>query len=150
VCGFLGSLVFTSPFGYRAGFGVALGSAILGYVFSLAGVYISALVIQKLAPTFRSDGDLTQALKLVAYSMTPMWVAGVLYLIPLLGILVFLAALYGIYVFYLGVRPTMRTPEDQVIPYMVVSALVVIVISVVLGVIAGLITAAMFVTSRVR
>ncbi len=149
VCGLIGSLLFVGAFGFRVGFGYALGSAILHYVVALAGVYISALVIQKLAPTFKSEGDMTQALKLVAYSMTPAWIAGVLYLIPLLGILAILAGLYGIYLFYLGVTPVMKTPQDQVIPFMVVCALVVIGVSIVLGLIAGSIAAAMFLTSRV-
>lgn len=149
VCGLIGSLLFVGVLGIRVGFGFALGSAILQYVFALAGVYISSLVIQKLAPTFKSEGDMTQALKLVAYSMTPAWIAGVLHLLPVLGILVILAGLYGIYLFYLGVSPVMRTPQEQVIPYMVVSALVVIVISIILGLIAGSLSAAMFLTSRV-
>lgn len=149
VCTLLGSLLFTGALGFRIGFGFALGSAILSYVFSLVTVYVSALVIQKLAPTFKSEGDMTQALKLVAYSMTPAWIAGVLHLVPLLGVLVILASLYGIYLLYLGVVPVMKTPQDQVIPYLAVSVLVVIVISIVLGLIAGSIAAAMFLTSRV-
>ena len=59
--------------------------------------------------------------------------AGVLSLIPALGLLAAIAGLYAIYLFYLGLTPVMKTPEAQVIPYMVVSALVVIVVSVLLG-----------------
>ena len=62
-----------------------------------------------------------------------MWVAGVLHLVPVLGVLTILAALYSIYLFYLGLPVVMSTPTAQVIPYMLVSAVVVIVVSLVLG-----------------
>ncbi len=51
--------------------------------------------------------------------------------------LVILAALYAIYLFYLGLPPVMGTPADKVIPYMAVSAVVVIIVSIVLGIFAS-------------
>jgi hypothetical protein len=95
------------------------------------------VVIEKLAPTFQSRGDTAQALKLVVYSMTPVWIAGVLNLVPLLAVLGIIAALYAIYLFYLGLPVIMATPADKVIPYMVVSALVIILVSFILGSIAA-------------
>lgn len=146
VCSLIGSTIFgiTLPIigTYRVGLSQGVTTMVLTYVMSLAGVYIAALVIQKLAPTFQSDADLVQAFKLVAYSMTAPWVAGVLNIIPALGLLVLLAALYAIYLCYLGVTPLLKTPSDKVIPYMLVSAVVVIVVNVVLGAIMGLMTAA--------
>ena len=121
----------------RVGVGRSLVSAILAWVFALVGAWIAAVVIEKLAPTFQSRGDTTQALKLVVYSMTPVWIAGVLNLVPLLAVLGIIAALYAIYLFYLGLPPVMATPADKVIPYMVVSALVIFIVSVILGAIAA-------------
>jgi hypothetical protein len=153
VCSFIGSTVFgvTLPIigTYRVGFAQGLTTMVLSYVITLLGTYIGAFVIQKLAPTFQSDPNLVQAFKLVAYSMTPAWVAGVLDIIPALGLLVVLAALYGIYLFYLGVAPLMKTPEDKVIPYMVVSAVVVIVVNVVLSGILGLLTVSFWTVPRI-
>jgi hypothetical protein len=90
-----------------------------------------------LAPTFQSRSSPVQALKLVIYAMTPVWVAGVLNLVPALAVLVILAGLYAIYLFYLGLPSVMGTPADKVIPYMAVSAVVVIVVSIVLGMITA-------------
>jgi hypothetical protein len=120
-------------------YGIVRGfvSACLAFVMALVGVWINAIVVEKLAPTFQSRGDTTQALKLVVYAMTPVWLAGILNLVPLLGILGIVAGLYAIYLFYLGLPVLMGTPPDKVIPYMVVSALVIIVVSVVLGSIAA-------------
>jgi hypothetical protein len=148
ICSFLGnSLIGVSvPLlgNYRIGFGQGLTTAIISYALALAGVYIAAFVIQKLAPTFQSEPNLVQAFKLVAYASTATWVAGVLYINPALGLLVILAALYGVYLFYLGVTPLMKTPPDKVIAYMVVAAIVVIVVSLVMGVVTTAITGAFF------
>jgi len=120
-------------------YGIVRGfvSACLAFVFALVGAWIAAIVVDKLAPTFQSRGNTTQALKLVVYAMTPVWVAGVLNLVPALAFLGIIAGLYAIYLFYLGLPVLMGTPADKVIPYMVVSALVIIVVSVVLGSIAA-------------
>jgi hypothetical protein len=140
VCGFLGqTLVGVSvPFAGTIRIGVirALSGACIQFVLALVGAYAAAIVIEKLAPKFQSSGDTTQALKLVVFANTPIWVAGVLNLIPALGLLGVLAGLYGIYLFYLGLPVLMRTPQTQVVPFMVVSALVVIVLSVIFAAIS--------------
>ena len=129
----------TVPFGGAIRIGIVRGfaNAVVGWVFALVGAWISAIVIEKLAPTFQSKGNTAQALKLVVYSMTPVWIAGILNLVPVLAVLTLIAALYAVYLFYLGLPPVMSTPSEKVIPYMVVSALVIIVISFVLGAIAA-------------
>jgi len=121
----------------RIGVVRAFTNAVVFWVFALVATWIDAVVIEKLAPTFQSRGNTAQALKLVVYAMTPVWVAGVLYLVPALSPLTIIAALYAIYIFYLGVSPVMGTPSDKVIPYMLVSALVIIVVSLVVGAITA-------------
>ena len=134
---FLGLTVIGMPAGFFGRFRISpvrgFVNMILTFVMALVGAWIAAIVVEKLAPTFQSKGNTTQALKLVVYAMTPVWVAGVLHLVPVLGVLTILAALYSIYLFYLGLPVVMSTPTAQVIPYMVVSAVVVIVVSLVLG-----------------
>ena len=106
-----------------------LVSAVLQYLLAVAGVHVAALIVDRLAPTFKSQPSAIQALKLVAYASTALWVAGAVNIIPTLSEVAFLAGLYSIYLFYLGVGPVMKTPDDQVLPYMVVSAVVVIVVT---------------------
>ena len=72
---------------YRYNIGTALLYALLSYIFSLVAVYVFGIIINALAPTFSSKSDATMAMKLAVFSMTPYWVAGILYLIPYLGIL---------------------------------------------------------------
>lgn len=119
---------------YRWPIGSALANAILTYVLALAAVFLFALIINELAPSFASTKNMTAALKLAAYSMTPAWVAGVLYLVPGLANLVILASLYGLYLLYLGfATPMMETPKDKVPAYLGISFVVAVVLFGVLG-----------------
>jgi hypothetical protein len=122
---------------FRAPFFSGLTSAVVRFVLGLIGLYVSAIIIEKLAPTFQSKGDTTQAMKMVVFASTPVWVASVLQIIPALGVLVLIAALYAVYLFYLGLTPVMKTPGDKVIPYMVVAAIVIFVINLCFGFIAA-------------
>ena len=123
---------------YRYGLGRGFLYALLLYVFTLVSVYIFGIVINALAPTFSSTQNLPNAMKLAVYSMTPSWVAGILYIIPYLGILAILASLYGIYLLYLGFSiPLMGTPKEKVVGYLIVSIIVIIVLMVVVGIILG-------------
>jgi len=146
ICGFIGlSIVGMSvPLmgTIRTGIASGLTSAIVRFVLGIVGLYVSAIIIEKLAPTFQSRGDTTQALKLVVFASTPVWLAGVLQIIPALGLLVILAALYAVYLFYLGLPPVMHTPGDKVIPYMVVAAIVIFVINLCFGVVAAAVSGA--------
>lgn len=141
VAGFIGLVVIgmSVPFAGHIRWGVASGLrwAIFQYIGALIGAYVAALVLSKLAPTFSSREDFIQALKLVAYSLTPMWLAGVLSIIPALGALAIIGGLYGIYLLYLGVPVLMKTPADKVIPYLLVSLVVVFVINIVLFFVIG-------------
>lgn len=141
------SVLFTTV---RVGIATGLVGMIVGYVLSLAGVYLAAFVIEKLAPTFQSQGDTRQALKLVAYAYTATWVAGVFNILPIIGILGVLAgAIYSIYLFYLGLPVLMKTPQEKVVAYMIVAAVIIFVIYIIIGFVVGAITAASYVGSRV-
>jgi len=101
---------------------------IISYVLALVGVGVNAMIVQKLAPTFKSQTDFVSALKIVVFSNAPFWLASVLTLVPVLGMLTVLVGLYGIYLFYVGLPHVMKTPEDQRLPFMGVAFLVSIVL----------------------
>ena len=124
------------------GLGRSILSVIVQYAATLGMVYVMALVVEALAPTFGGQKDRIQALKVVAYSLTAGWVASVGLLIPLLGTLIALAGvIYGIYLLYLGLPHTTKCPEDKAGGY----TLVVIVIGLVLGaVLFGIVGRAMY------
>src|SRR5262245_38227960 len=144
ICGFLGMTMIgvTVPFtgSIRTPIGSAFTELVVGYILAMLATYLAALVVDKLAPTFQSAGGIVPALKMVAFSSTAVWVAGIVRVVPALGAIALLAALYGIYLFYLGLPFVMKTPADKVIPYVVVSAVVIVVVSVVMASVAGVFT----------
>lgn len=130
VCLFLGLAVLGAPYIGRFALSGALSGAILLYVRTLIGVLIAAFIIGKLAPTFNSSGDTAQALKVVAYAYTPVWLAGVFRLSWALSTpATLIASLYAIYLFYLGLAPVMQTPTDRIVPYMLVSAMAIFIVN---------------------
>jgi hypothetical protein len=115
----------------------AVMAAAVGYAMALAAPMVLAVVIEKLAPNFKSDADTVQALKLVAYSLTPVWLAGVSSIVIRLAPLVVLGWLWGVYLFYVGSPIVLKTPHEQVVPFMLVSALTIVVVNIVLRTIAS-------------
>ncbi len=107
--------------------------AIVTYVLSLVSVFILALIIDALAPSFDGQKNQTQALKVAVYSSTAGWVAGVFGLLPALGILAALGALYGLYLLYLGLPSLMKAPEGKALGYTVVTVVVAIVLYLIVG-----------------
>jgi hypothetical protein len=90
----------------------------------IISVYLASLVINELAPAFSAVKNYNNAFRLVVYSYTPMLVAGALYILPVLSILVFLASIYGLYLLYLGLKPMMQVPDDKAAVYFIVSIIV--------------------------
>ncbi len=140
VCGFIGISIigFGMPMmgAYRVGFFGGIGHAILRYLLSFVMVYVIALVIDALAPTFGGQKNQSNALKLAVYSMTPVWLSGVFMLLPgfrWLGIL----GLYSLYLFWLGVPVLMKAPSDKSAPYTAAVVVCGIVIFVVIGAVLG-------------
>ena len=119
---------------FRVPIGRGLTMAVAMYIMALVGVFVIALIIDALAPTFGSTKDQMQALKTAVYSMTAYWVASIFTIIPGLGGLVaLLGGLYGLYLLYLGLPFTMKTPADKAVAYTAVTVVCSIVVMFVLN-----------------
>jgi hypothetical protein len=121
---------------YRVPIGSALTSALVGYLLTLVGTYVLALIIDALAPTFSGQRSQIQALKVAAYSSTAAWVAGIFALVPGLRILGILG-LYSLYLLYLGLPALMKSPREKAMGYTAVVILAAIVLFMVIGVVAS-------------
>jgi len=133
------------PFGFAGSFvAYAFLAAVLLYIFDVIAVYVVALVIGFLAPTFGSSTDKIKALRLSAFIFTPAFLIGILDIIPPLGILTFLGILYGLYILYLGLPIILGTPKDRVVTYVVAVVIATFIVYFVLFAIIGAITAAAF------
>lgn len=130
------------PFGgtARIGIGAGLSQLVLGYVLTLVMIYVIALIIDALAPTFGGQKDQLQAFKAATYAYTASWIAGIAHILPGVGaLIVILGGLYGIYLLYLGLPHTMKCPEGKAAGYTAVT----VIVAIVLGVVVGMLTSAL-------
>jgi hypothetical protein len=141
VCGAVGLQVFGASIAgihLKPGFGETLLGAAVDYGLALLSVYLLALAVSALAPAFRGEGGRGQALKLVAYSGTAVWVAGLFALYPTLGFpLAILGGLYSLYALYLGLGPLMRPATDRALTYFAAVLACALGLAIVLRLAAG-------------
>ncbi|MEZ5662041.1 MAG: Yip1 family protein [Burkholderiaceae bacterium] len=116
-----------------------LAYMVVGFVLTLAMVYVAARVADALAPRFNGQKDFASAFRLVAYGATAALLGGVFQILPVLSILGLLAALYSIFLLYTGVPVMLKVPEDKAIPF----TAVLVVCVLVLGWLVSLVSAGM-------
>lgn len=145
VCALIGGQVF----GYGA-FGInykppltgAIITAVLTYVLAVAGIWVLAKIIDALAPSFDGLKNPVAATKVVAFSYTASFLAGVFGLIPMLGIIGGLLGLYSLYLLYLGLPKLMKAPQQKALGYTVVAVLCSIVLYFVIAFVAAAVATA--------
>lgn len=109
--------------------GPALVGAIIYYIAAIIGIIVFGYLINMLAPNFKSQQNQAQALKLVAFAATPWLLGGIFYILPgWTWPLVFLAGIYGLYIIYLGLPILMGTPQDQQVPFLIISLIIYVII----------------------
>jgi hypothetical protein len=142
ICGVIGSAVFgvSIPFvgRIRVPITTAIVNALVAYVMTLVGAYVFAVIIDALAPSFGGTKNQVQALKVVAYSGTAAWVAGIFAIFPALFPLQIIAALYCLYLLFIGLPICMKAPQEKAIGYTAVSIICAFVLAIVIGMILGM------------
>lgn len=94
-----------------------IATALLSFAFALVQVFVLSRIVNMLALKFHATPDPLAALKVVAYSMTPIWLVGIVYLLPVLGFLWVLAALYAVLLAFLGLQSLMECPPPKALAY---------------------------------
>jgi len=140
VCSFIGLSLVGMGFGIRIPIVYGLESMVVRYVLSLAIAFVMALIVDALAPTFGGQKNQVAALKVVAYGSTASYVAGILSLLPALGLLGIIAACYSIYLIWLGLPVLMKCPKDKAAGYTAVVIIIGIVAAIVIGSLSAIFT----------
>jgi hypothetical protein len=143
VAAFIGmGLIGTSVLGVKiGGINYGINQAVLVFVGALVGFFITTYVVDALAPSFKSEKNIGKSAQLVAYTSTASYVGGMFSILPAIALIGSLLALYGLYLLYVGLPILKKTPEEQRVPYIVVTILVLIVVYFVLATVIGLILA---------
>ena len=111
-------------------------SALVGYGLNLAGVYVLALVIDVMAPSFGGTRSRIQALKVSVYSWTASWLFAIFQLVPPVSALSIIGV-YSLYLMYLGIPKLMKAPQDKAMVYSIVTIVVAMAIWIVVQIVAG-------------
>ena len=141
ICGFIGwTLIGGGMMGvsYKMSIGAGLVQMVVGYLLSLGLVWVLALIVNALAPTFGGRKDFVSALKVVAYGSTAGFVGGIFSLLPVLGWLGLLAALYSIYLLYTGLPVLMHSAAAKAGAYTAVVVICSFVAMIVLASVSAL------------
>ena len=142
VASFLGGQLFGYGgfgFSFKPSLMSGLTTLIVSYVLSIVGVFVLAFIANFLAPKFEGESNSLGSFKLVAYSYTAGWLAGVFGLIPALAVFGLLG-LYSVYLLYLGATPLMKVPESKAGGYTAVTILCAIVLAVIVMPITAAVT----------
>ncbi|MDR0812268.1 MAG: YIP1 family protein [Paludibacter sp.] len=131
-------------------FGFGIMHALTQFITMIGGAYLTAFVIDMLAPNFGSQKNFNKAFELVAYAYTPALVGGIFYIVPALSFLASLASIYSLVLLYMGLAPMMKTPDDKKTSYFIVSLLVMVAAFILLGIVLGAILGAIFVGAAYR
>lgn len=99
-------------FNYRPALISSIIMALVAFVLGLVNFLVMSLLVDWLSPKFGGEMNNQRSFKLVAYSSTAVWVAGIFGLIPMLG-LFGLLGLYSIYLLYAGSGPMLNVPKDK-------------------------------------
>jgi len=130
---FLGYFVVGGLFRiYNLHFFKAILNSVIVYIFSVASIYLTAFIMDQLAVQYGGQKNLNNSIKLIAYSMTPYWIASVLYIIPPLAPVSFLAAIYGFFIMYLGIPILIEVPKEKSFLYLIITIIILVVINVIL------------------
>lgn len=113
-----------------------LAYALVSFAFGLLGLYVFGWLIDMLAPAFSGQRDRRQAVKTAAYAFTPGAIGAVFVLLGGLGRpLHLVAAIWGIYLLYLGLPVLMRSPREKAAAYTAAVIVCAILLFAVFGII---------------
>lgn len=142
---FIDSVIMgTSMFGMtvRTPFGLGIVMAVLLYLLALGTVFVVGLLADVLAPNFGGERSQVQGIKLIGYAATAGWIGALGGIIPWIGwIISVAAAIYGIYLVYLGAPHTVKVPAERAAGYTAILVVIWFVISLMVGGAIGLMAA---------
>jgi hypothetical protein len=103
------------------------------FLVTVLSVLVIAWIVDLLAPSFYSELNSGRSMQLVAYSLTPGMVAGVLLLVPSLSPFILLISLYSIFLMYTGIPVLKKTPQENVAGYTGITIVTIIILSLMLA-----------------
>lgn len=95
---------------------------------AIGSVFLSAFIIDILAPSFDAEKNMDKSIQLVAYSFTAPLLGGLFSILPALAIVGLIASIYGLYILYIGLPIMKKAPAEKQGAYFVASLVVMVVV----------------------
>lgn len=127
-----GIIVSGGRFLGAAGLTTVILAAIVSWAMAIGSSIATASLVEKIAPAFQSDGDLTQAFKLVGYALTPAWLMGAFFVLGPSEPVAIVGWVWAVYLGFRGLPIVMKTPRARVAALLAASTLAFILVNVVL------------------
>jgi len=120
--------------------------AVVTFLSAFLSIYISAYLINELAPSFDSKKDLNSSFKLVIYSYTALFASHAIanLLLPLFFVVIF--GIYSAYIIWTGLEPMMETSDDKKVVFGIISSLIILVVYVLMNTLLGALSTSLFVS----
>lgn len=116
VAGLLGTWVVGVP-GYKISLIGAIFQALLDYAIDIGAIYALAYLMIRLAPRFGAKPALPTTFQVAVYSFTPVWISGIVGLIPATGLLKLAGYGYAVYLMSMGAERLLSIPQGKSLPY---------------------------------
>ncbi len=146
LCGFIGALMTgmeVSAGTIRAPLPLIATKAVISFLLSFVIVLLTALAVEALAPLFGARRHFAGGLKLAVYSFTPVWLVGVVLLVPPLRFLSILG-LYALRLLWTGLPVLKGVRRRQALVYAVAVATAAFAITLVMAAVQGALLAWLF------
>ncbi len=104
------------------------------YAYFVITIFLAGASVNITSAIFDGWSNIARATQLVAYASTPIWVVGVVNIVPFIGLILSIplsvaAAIYVVYLFHMGLGPVLRVPPARAIGMTVVAVLTCALIS---------------------
>jgi hypothetical protein len=119
------------------GFWNSLTRAVLLYVFGILLVWGVSRIIGLLAAPFGAEENEAGCFKVAAYALAPYFVAGALYLIPPLMILIPIAGLYGGFLLMRGLPAVLDVPGERAVSIAALTSVAMFLLFILIGRLTG-------------
>ncbi len=142
LCSIVGLTVFgiSVPFfgTFRPGLLTLLSQAITTIALSVAGLFLSSLVFERLAPYFGGTAPFRRSFSLLAHAAIPSLLGQALMLIPSLGVLgMIVGGLFSLYLVFCGFSSMLDIPGEKRVAFIITALVTLIIIQAILMRVSG-------------
>lgn len=123
--------------GQKPSFSSGFSESITKFVAIISAIIISGFLIQKIAVFFKAQVSLNKSIKLIGFSFTPIFISIILNFIPALGLIIFLAIPYSMFILYTGFNKMIYIDENKSHVFFLFCIALVFIVYLVLALITG-------------